>query len=152
MAKKYNLVIDGKRFSVEVDDLVGGRTTVVLDGESYSVQLEEQAPEPTEVESPTSSTAAPSIPIPTPISPAVTPAHGNDRNDGVLRSPMPGRIVEVKVEPGDRVSKGDIVLRFEAMKMENNILAPFDGVVTKVLVRNGEEVHQSAELMILEAD
>jgi acetyl-CoA/propionyl-CoA carboxylase, biotin carboxylase, biotin carboxyl carrier protein len=61
-------------------------------------------------------------------------------DDGDLRAPMPGNVVELAVRQGDRVEEGSHLAVIEAMKMENAILAPFGAVVTEVLVSVGEHV------------
>ncbi len=60
---------------------------------------------------------------------------------GDISSPMPGKVVSVKVSPGDRVKKGDVLLVVEAMKMENEIHSPIDGTVEEVYVREGDNVN-----------
>jgi 3-methylcrotonyl-CoA carboxylase alpha subunit len=65
---------------------------------------------------------------------------------GVIRALMPGRIVRVMVRKGETVRKGTTLLVLEAMKMENDIQAPVDGVVEKVLVEAGQVVEGGAEL------
>jgi acetyl-CoA carboxylase biotin carboxylase subunit len=68
-------------------------------------------------------------------------------HSGDIKAPMPGRIVSIKVQPGDEVKKGDLMLILESMKMENNILSPVDGTVEKVLVVQGEMVDPSTRLI-----
>lgn len=58
-----------------------------------------------------------------------------------IKAPMPGLILELKVKPGDEVKKGDVVLILEAMKMENILKSPGDGIVKAVKV----SLHQSVE-------
>ena len=60
---------------------------------------------------------------------------------GDISSPMPGKVVSVKVSPGDKVKKGDVLLIVEAMKMENEIHSPVDGTVEEVYVREGDNVN-----------
>lgn len=69
----------------------------------------------------------------------------------VLRAPMPGRIVGVDVEPGERVEKGQALVRMEAMKMENELGAPQPGVVLRVVVVAGEVVERDQLLVEFEA-
>ena len=57
---------------------------------------------------------------------------------------MPGTILDVKVNVGDTVSKGQVIMILEAMKMENEIQAPCDGVVSGVSVRKGDSVETQA--------
>jgi biotin carboxyl carrier protein len=68
----------------------------------------------------------------------------------VVRSVMAGKVLEVMVSEGDEVSQGDPLLVIEAMKMENEIRSPKDGVVTSVRVNPGEAVETGAELAIVE--
>ncbi len=60
---------------------------------------------------------------------------------GDVSSPMPGKVVSVKVSPGDIVKKGDVLLVVEAMKMENEIHAPIDGEVVEVYVKEGDKIN-----------
>ncbi len=66
---------------------------------------------------------------------------------GDISSPMPGKVVSVKVSPGDKVKKGDVLLIVEAMKMENEIHSPINGVVEEVYVREGDQVNPDECLM-----
>ena len=77
---------------------------------------------------------------------------GMNIDAGNIVSPMPGRVLKIKVSEGDKVSKGDVLMVVEAMKMENNILCPINGVVEKLLVKEGDMVDGSAQLIRLEHD
>lgn len=67
-----------------------------------------------------------------------------------VRAPMPGLVLEVSVQPGQRVSEGERLLILEAMKMENAISIPSDAVVAKVLVKKGQAVEKNQVLIELE--
>jgi biotin carboxyl carrier protein len=69
---------------------------------------------------------------------------------GVVTAMMPGRIVRVLISVGDRVQKGGGLLVLEAMKMQNEIQAPADGVVAQVFVQAGDTVEGGAELVRIE--
>jgi acetyl/propionyl-CoA carboxylase alpha subunit len=69
---------------------------------------------------------------------------------GGLEAPMPGKVIAVHVEAGQRVAKGDEVLVVEAMKMENALRAPEDGVVSAVHVAVGDAVVPGIVLIELE--
>ncbi|WP_433430867.1 biotin carboxylase N-terminal domain-containing protein [Nonomuraea sp. CA-141351] len=69
---------------------------------------------------------------------------------GSLLAPMPGSVLRVEVEPGERVVKGQAVLVLEAMKMEHRIAAPSDGVVSGVHVEKGQQVEAGAVLAIIQ--
>jgi glutaconyl-CoA decarboxylase len=63
---------------------------------------------------------------------------------------MPGKIVDVFVEPGDKVDAGDVVLILEAMKMENELRAPKKATVKSVLVKKADPVAGGQLLVTLE--
>ncbi len=67
------------------------------------------------------------------------------------RAPMPGLIVEVIVEAGQAVLKGDVLLTQESMKMQMQLRAPIDGRVTSVGVKAGDQVEKGAVLVTIEA-
>ena len=62
---------------------------------------------------------------------------------------MPGNVIRVLVESGEKVSSGQPLLVMEAMKMEHTIVAPADGIVEKVLFQDGDLVYKDAELVKL---
>ncbi len=76
---------------------------------------------------------------------AARPARSRDASGG-LAAPMPGRVRMVVAAPGARVSRGEVVLILEAMKMEHAIRAPRDGTITRVLFREGDLVEAGAVL------
>jgi biotin carboxyl carrier protein len=67
-----------------------------------------------------------------------------------IRSPLPGNVLSVKVQPGQQVKNGDLLLVVESMKLENEILAPRDGTVRDVRVLPGANVSIGDLLVILE--
>jgi len=69
---------------------------------------------------------------------------------GSLAAPMPGKVIQLLVEEGVKVKKGDPLLVLEAMKMEHTITAPADGTVKEIRFRAGEQVLEGAELILLE--
>jgi propionyl-CoA carboxylase alpha chain/3-methylcrotonyl-CoA carboxylase alpha subunit len=74
-----------------------------------------------------------------------------DGGDGQIRAPMPGRVTQLSVEGGDKVTKGQPLIVLEAMKMEHATAAPFDGVVVEVNVELGAQVSEGAVLIKLAA-
>jgi biotin carboxyl carrier protein len=68
----------------------------------------------------------------------------------VVTAPMVGKILEVHVKVGSSVKEGDLLLIFEAMKMENEIYAPISGVVKEIKVSKGKEVNRGDPLVIIE--
>ncbi|MFH2132822.1 MAG: acetyl-CoA carboxylase biotin carboxyl carrier protein subunit [bacterium] len=65
-------------------------------------------------------------------------------------SPMPGRISRVLVSIGDRIGEETVVMIHEAMKMENSIFAACEGVVTNILVKEGDLVEHGQKLVVVE--
>ncbi|MCD6566027.1 MAG: acetyl-CoA carboxylase biotin carboxylase subunit [Bacteroidales bacterium] len=69
---------------------------------------------------------------------------------GVLISPMPGKVIKINTKKGAKISKGAVVMIIEAMKMENNIIAGKDGVISKINVTSGQMVEGGASLGLIE--
>lgn len=67
-----------------------------------------------------------------------------------IKAPMPGSIMDIKVSLGSRVKKGDLLLVLEAMKMENELVSPYDGVVTQVSVSKDTSVSTGEVLLYIE--
>ena len=74
----------------------------------------------------------------------------NEDMEGSLFAPMPGKVIKINVEKGDKVSRGKVLLVVEAMKMENNIIASQNAIVDKVSVNEGEMVDTNVQLIVLE--
>ena len=66
-----------------------------------------------------------------------------------ITSPMPGKVIKINVNKGDEVKKGDLLLIVEAMKMENNIIAPSDGIIDEIFIQQGETVNTNKQLLQL---
>lgn len=83
---------------------------------------------------------------------ATRPRGAGAGGTGELRAPMPGVIVDVLLEPGAKVLKGDKILVLEAMKTQQPFLAPFDGIVTEIRVSKSEQVAEGALLAMVTAE
>lgn len=70
-------------------------------------------------------------------------------DSGNTQAPMAGKIIQILVEPGAEVKAGDVLLILEAMKMEQQILAPQDGVVDRILCQENDQVSAGAELIVM---
>jgi len=66
-----------------------------------------------------------------------------------ILAPLPGKVVKINVKAGQEIKKSDVLLILESMKMENSILAPFDAVVSEILIVEGEQVKSQMELIKL---
>ncbi len=72
-------------------------------------------------------------------------------NEGSLASPMPGKILDIMVKEGDEVTKGQPVAILEAMKMENELKSPIDGVIKKIDAEVGQSVEKKTLILEIEA-
>jgi len=71
-------------------------------------------------------------------------------HEGHFRAPMPGHVLDVRVEAGQTVAKGAVLLVLEAMKMEHSITAPWPARVTEVKAKKGQKVEEGTDLIRLE--
>ena len=110
--------------------------TITVNGTAYEVTVEEGS----------GSGAAPvAAPKPVVAAPASSGAVGAVK----VNAPMPGKILAVKANAGQAVKKGDVIIVLEAMKMENDIVAPQDGTIASVSCAVGDSVEAGALLASL---
>ena len=140
--KKFKVTISGKQYEVEVQSFENDKAQVVVNGTQYEVDVEREKEEAKPVVAPRPKAA------PAPAStPAAAPA--GDANGVKAVAPLPGTIMQIFVNVGDQVKRGDKILMYEAMKMENNFLAEADGVIKDIKVKVGDNVLQGAVLAII---
>ena len=143
--KKFKFTISGKPYEVEVQDIEGAIATVNVNGTEYKVEMEEQAaPVVAPVARPAAKPAAASS-----SSAAPKPAAASGGAGYKMAAPLPGTIMQIFVHQGDSVKKGDKLLMYEAMKMENNLLAEADGTITAINCRQGDNVLQGDVLIVI---
>lgn len=106
---------------------------VTVNGTPYEITLEEISA--ADVKTAPATAPAPAAPV---------SAEGEK-----VTAPMPGNILEVKVQNGASVKKGDVLLILEAMKMENEIMAPADGTVKSINVAKGATVETGTVLCVI---
>ena len=124
------------------------RYVVSLNNKKYEVDVDESSAVLVGVSDEVVATPAPVSTTPlAPQAPAQAPANVADGTS--VKAPMPGSILSVNVTSGQSVKQGDVVIILEAMKMENEILAPNDGVVKQVLVSKGNNVDTNDILVVL---
>ena len=123
---------------------------VTLNGKTYEVEAEKGAPMPETVY--TAPAAAPAPAVEAPAAPATAPAPAAAPaavSGTVVSSPLPGNVLAIKVNPGEAVKAGQVLVLIEAMKMENEIVAPCDGVVKQILVNKGAVVATGDKLLVI---
>ena len=123
---------------------------VTLNNKKYEVDVTETDAVITAV---TAVSAEPPAAAPAPVSapaPAPKPETDGTLADGVkVKAPMPGSIIDVKVRVGQRVKTGDVMFLLEAMKMENEVVAPEDGTVKQIVAAKGSAVETDAVLAVI---
>ena len=133
---KYKVTLNGRTYEVEVE---AGKAMLL---DEYEAIVPTAAPAPV--------AAAPAA-APAPVAaPAAAPAAAAAPVAGeAVTAPMPGNILKVNVTAGQAVKEGDVLVVLEAMKMENEILAPKACTVKQVLVSKGATVDTGATLVVL---
>ncbi len=123
---------------------------ISLNGRTYAVEVELAEPmqmSEFQAYAPAAPMAAAPVEAPpvaaAPAAPVVTGAGEQ------VTSPMPGTILKVNVTQGQTVKEGEVLCILEAMKMENEIMAPCNGTVTQVLVAKGASVDTGAPLVVI---
>ena len=116
-----------------------------LNGRSYEVEVE--LAEPMLMQEFQSYVPAPAAAPVSEVLPAEVPSVNGD--GARVDSPMPGNILKVNVTPGQIVKEGDVLVILEAMKMENEIMAPKNGTVKQVLVSKGSTVETGTPLVVI---
>lgn len=141
--KKFKFTISGKQYEVEVQSFEGDKAQVVVNGTSYEVDVEREKEAAKPVVAP-----RPAAPAPKAETPKAAASAG-DANGHKSVAPLPGTIMQIFVNVGDQVKRGDKILMYEAMKMENNFLAEVDGEIKDIKVRVGDNVLQGAVLVVI---
>ena len=137
--------VGGNWYNVEVGDLDRSPVQVTVNGETFTIEVE-GLPGQSPARPRRGRTQTPGILVPPPAS-RVNPTSGDGN---FIRSPMPGRVISILVRPGDRVSVGQEVCVVEAMKMEQSIRSPQNGVVKEIRVQPMDSVRTNDPLMELE--
>lgn len=138
-------IINDMEYNVTVNSVAGDKAEVTVNGVAYQVKIENNEvvnAVPASVQPAAAPVAA------APVSPAAPAAPASGAGKPV-NSPLPGVIVAVKVKVGDAVKNGQVVAVLEAMKMENEIQAEFDGVVTSVNVSQGDSILEGAPIVTI---
>ena len=128
---KYKVTLNNRTYEVEVE---AGRAMLIDEYEAY-------APAPIAPAAPVAAAPAAAAAA---AAPAVSVAAGE-----VVKSPMPGNILKINVSLGQKVNEGDALLILEAMKMENEVVAPKSGTIAQIIVSKGAVVETGAPLIVI---
>lgn len=136
--KKFKFTIDGSKYEVNVNEVEPNIAEIEVNGTPFTVKIDREERKPV---SPLKKTAGKVTPVATPTKVVAS---------SIIKSQLPGSIIEIKVAVGQRVTRGDIIMTIESMKMENNIIAENDGVVKRIMVTPGQNVMQGDSLIEME--
>ena len=150
---KYQYKVQGVDYEVEIEEVEGNIAKVNVNGIPFEVELQKpinaakhpQLSKP-KVEAPKPAVAAPA-PAAAPVAaaqPAAPVGAGSP-----IKAPLPGTVTDIKVQVGQQVSVGDVVLVLEAMKMQNNIEAEYAGTITSITVKPGDTVMEGSVLLTI---
>ncbi len=139
--KKFKFTISGSEYDVEILDIENNIAEIEVNGTKYEVEIAQD--------------------VKTPKTPRLVrkpveqkPGEGqivkqSSTEGKAVKAPLPGTIFKLNVAVGDTVSKGQVLLIMEAMKMENNVLADDGGIVKAVKVKEGDTVLQDDVLIVV---
>ena len=128
---KYKVTLKNKTYEVEVDQ---GEAMILDEYDAF-------------VPAPAPASVAAAVPAPIPAAaPAAAPAAVAGEK---VNSPMPGTIVKMNVKPGQTVKSGEVIAVLEAMKMENEIMAPHDATIVQILADVGTKVDTGTPIIVL---
>ena len=126
--RMFRVTVNGNQYEVGIEELTGGQPGPVPARPAT-------APTAAAAASPGASTRQETAPVPA--------------DSGTVSAAIPGTILDVRVKVGQQVKRGDILVILEAMKMENEIMAPRDGQVASVHVEKGTAVNVGSPLVVL---
>lgn len=125
----HSLLVNGRSYMGHVYQSDEGDLNVLLRGTLYQAQVEDEREKRLK---------------------AAAGGGVAESGEFVLKSPMPGLVVDIPVEEGAEISKGDVLLILESMKMQNELKSPRDGVVARVMVETGDSVEQKQTMLTVE--
>ena len=132
--KNYTITVNGNVYDVTVEEGAAGAATSA----PKAAAPKAAAPK-----------AAPKAAAPKAAAPKAAPKAAAGQGSVKVNSPMPGKILSVKASVGQAVKKGEVLMILEAMKMENEVVAPEDGTVASIDVAAGDSVEAGVVLATL---
>jgi len=136
--KNFKFTINGHKYEVEIKNFEDNIAQLEVNGTMYDVEVHHEVQQP-------------KTPIlvrkPVQMNDAGKTVKMGANGPSTVKAPLPGSIFLLKVKQGDTIKKGQVLLVMEAMKMENDILAEKDGVVSNIKVNVGDTVLQGDVLI-----
>lgn len=129
---KYKVTLNNRVYEVEVE-------------EGSAMLVDEYALAAPAAPAPVAPAVVAAAPAAAPAPAAAAPLAAGE----AVKSPMPGNILKINVAQGQSVKEGDTLIVLEAMKMENDVVAPRDGTVAQIVVTKGAVVETGSPLVIL---
>jgi biotin carboxyl carrier protein len=142
--KRFELLLNGKAYLVEVMKIDGDTALVTVNGTEYEVGFNDLSKL--------------DLPKLVKVAPQQQPAQPSGQQCLVeaagglitVKAPLPGLILDLKVNAGDKVKPGDVLLVIETMKMENNVVSPRAGTIKEIPAKKGDTVNEGAPLVVIE--
>lgn len=143
--KNFKFKINGTEYSVDINEVEGQEITLDVNGTPYKVTVDKELKHKQVV---MTARTAPRVSA-APSGNVQTTAPAAASKGSKVTTPLPGTILDVFVNVGDKVKAGQTVVLLEAMKMENNIEADVEGTVTEVKVRKGDSVLEGDVMVVI---
>lgn len=143
--KRFELLLNGKAYLVEVMRINGDSALVTVNGRQYEVGVNDLS----------------RLDLSKVVKVAASPSqHSSAQSQQTclvesggglttVKAPLPGLILEIKVSAGDIVKPGDVLLVIETMKMENNVVSPRAGMVKEIRIKKGDTVNEGVPLVVI---
>ena len=138
--KSFQFTIDGRKYETTVNEIEDNIAEVTVNGTVFHVAIDKKKT------TPSIKPAAPKAAAAAPAAPRTAQPAGRV----VVKSPLPGSIVQVVAAAGQPIKKGDLLLTMESMKMENQVTSEYEGTIKSVLVQPGQNVMQDDKLVEIE--
>lgn len=142
--KEFKYKINGTEYLVEIAKIENEQAEVQVNGTSYNVEIIREQPKKAVVKPIVKPAPAPVTPIAKPTAAPASTTGGRG-----IKAPLPGVIIDVLVQVGDTVKRGQKVAILEAMKMENNINSDVDGVVQSIPVKKGDSIMEGMDIVVI---
>jgi glutaconyl-CoA/methylmalonyl-CoA decarboxylase subunit gamma len=143
--REFDFIIHGDEYHVELKSLIENIAELEVNGTSYSVEIKQMAAQ--KAKTPILVRSTPSnVPVDNPKTSKPTDPVGA----GKVLSPLPGVVLSINVNVGDKVKNGDVLLIMEAMKMENEIRTDISGTIKLIQVKPNDTVLEGDVLVVIE--